>query len=91
MFKVKYKLCPEITSDTFMERTNSQYNSRNRPDFITPQVNSVFYGTKSIHIFFYIYRAHIHVLEVKSTITRCVNCFAPGISTSKNLLKKLRV
>ena len=48
MFKVKHKLCPEITSDIFMERANSQYNLRNRPDFITPQVNSVFHGTESI-------------------------------------------
>ena len=48
MFKVKHKLCPEITSDIFMERTNSQYNLRNHPDFITPQVNSVFHGTESI-------------------------------------------
>ena len=32
MFKVKQKLCPGITSDIFMERTNSQYNLRNRPD-----------------------------------------------------------
>ena len=72
MFKVKYKLCPEITSDTFMERTNSQYNSRNRPDFITPQVNSVFYGTKSIsHLFLYIssaytrFRSKIHNYQMR--------------------------
>ena len=32
MFKVKQKLCPGITGDIFMERTNSQYNLRNRPD-----------------------------------------------------------
>ena len=48
IFKVKHKLCPEITSDIFMERTNSQYNLRNRPDFITPQVHSVFHRTESI-------------------------------------------
>ena len=48
MFKVKHKLCPEITGDIFMERTNNQYNLRNRPDFITPQVHSVFHGTESI-------------------------------------------
>ena len=48
IFKVKHKLCPEITSDIFMERANSQYNLRNRPDFITPQLNSVFHGTESI-------------------------------------------
>ena len=45
MFKVKHKLCPEITADIFMERTNNQYNLRNRPDFITPYVHSVFHGT----------------------------------------------
>ena len=48
MFKVKHKLCPEITSYIFMETTNNQYNLRNSPDFITPQVNSVFHGTESI-------------------------------------------
>ena len=37
MFKVKHKLCPEITCDIFMERSNNQYNLRNRPDFITPE------------------------------------------------------
>ena len=26
MFKVKHKLCPDITSDIFKERTNNQYN-----------------------------------------------------------------
>ena len=48
MFKVKHKLCPEITSDIFIERTNSQYNLRNCPDFITPQVHSVLHRTESI-------------------------------------------
>ena len=48
MFKVKHKLCPEITSDIFMERTNNQYNLRNRPDFLIPQVKSVFHGIESI-------------------------------------------
>ena len=48
MFKVKHKLCSEITSDIFMERTNNQSNLRNTPDFIAPQVNSVFHGTKTI-------------------------------------------
>ena len=48
MFKVKHKLCPEISSDIFMERTKNQHNLRNRPDFITPQVNSVFHETESI-------------------------------------------
>ena len=31
-----------------MKRTNNQYNLRNRPDFITPQVHSIFHGTESI-------------------------------------------
>ena len=31
-----------------MERTNNQYNLRNRPDFITPHVHSVFHGTEGI-------------------------------------------
>ena len=48
MFKVKHKLCPEITSDIYMERTNNQYNLRNRPDFLTPQVQSVFHGIETI-------------------------------------------
>ena len=48
MFKVKHKLYPEITSDIFMERTNYHYNLRNRSDFITPQVNSVYHGTETI-------------------------------------------
>ena len=48
MFKVKHKLCPEITGDIFMERTNNQDNLRNRPDFITPHVHSVFHGTECI-------------------------------------------
>ena len=48
MFKVKHKLFPEITGDIFMERTKNQYNLRNHPDFITPQVNSVFQWTESI-------------------------------------------
>ena len=48
MFKVKHMLCPEITGDIFMERTNNQYNLRNCPFFINPQVHSVFHGTESI-------------------------------------------
>ena len=48
MFKVKHKLCPEITRDVFMERTNNQYNLRNRLDFITLQVHSAFHETESI-------------------------------------------
>ena len=48
MSKVKHKLCPEITCDIFMERTNNQYHLGNRPDFITSHVHSVFYGTESI-------------------------------------------
>ena len=31
-----------------MERTNNQYNLHNRPDLITPQVQSVFLRTESI-------------------------------------------
>ena len=37
------------------------------------------------------YQGYINVLKVKSTITRYVKCFVPGISTSKNLFKKLRL
>ena len=48
MFKVKHKLCPEITGDIFMERTNNQYNLRNRANFITPQVHNVFHRTGRI-------------------------------------------
>ena len=48
MFKVKHKLCPETTSDIFMERTSYHYNLPNRSDFITPQVNSVYHGTECI-------------------------------------------
>ena len=48
MFKVKHKPCSEITCDIFMERTNNQYNLHNRPDFITPHIQSVFHGTESI-------------------------------------------
>ena len=39
----------------------------------------------TIYIYMCIYQAHIHVLKVKSTITR----FIPGISTSKNLFKEI--
>ena len=31
----------------------------------------------------------MHVLKVKSTITRYVKCFIPGITTSKNLFKEI--
>ena len=51
MFKVKYKLCPEITGDIFMKRTNNHHNLRNRTDFITNQVNSVYHGTEIITYF----------------------------------------
>ena len=34
-----------------MERTNNQYNLCNRPDFINPQVHSVFHRTESISYF----------------------------------------
>ena len=48
MFKVNHKLCTEITSDIFMEKTNNYYSLHNHPDFITPRVHGVFCGTKSI-------------------------------------------
>ena len=48
MFKVKNKLCSEITSNIFMERKNNHYNLRNPSYFITPQVNSVYHGTESL-------------------------------------------
>ena len=48
MFKVKHKLCPEIGSDIFTERTSNLYNLHIGPDFITPQVNSVFHGAEII-------------------------------------------
>ena len=47
MFKVKRKLCPEVTSAIFMERTKNRYNLRNPIDFITPQVHRVFHVTGS--------------------------------------------
>ena len=50
MFKVKHKLCPEITCVIFMERTNNQYNLRNRPDFITPHVHCVFQWNRKYFI-----------------------------------------
>ena len=31
-----------------MVKTNNQYNLHNRPDFITPQVHSIFHATESI-------------------------------------------
>ena len=37
----------------------------------------------------YIYQAHIQVFKVKSTITKHVKCFVPGISTRKNLFKEI--
>ena len=42
MFKVKRKLCPEVTGK------DNEYNLPNRPDFITPHVHSVFHGSESI-------------------------------------------
>ena len=48
MFNVKHKLCPEIAGDIFTEGTNNQYNLRNHPDFITPQVS--FIEQKVFHI-----------------------------------------
>ena len=35
MFKAKQKLCPEITEDVFVERTDNQFNLRNCTDFIS--------------------------------------------------------
>ena len=34
-------------------------------------------------------QAHTNILKVKSTITRYVKCFVPGISISKNLFKEI--
>ena len=48
IFKVKHKICPEVTGNIFMERTNDQYILHNRPDFITPHIHSVFHGTERI-------------------------------------------
>ena len=31
----------------------------------------------------------MHILKVNSTITRYVKCFVSGVSTSKNLFKKI--
>ena len=45
MFKVKHDLCPEITSNTFVEGENSL---RCRKDFRTPPVKSVYHRTESI-------------------------------------------
>ena len=42
MFKVKHELCPEISSDIFMEKTKKQYSLQNLPDFITPHANSAY-------------------------------------------------
>ena len=47
MFKVKQKLCPEITSETFMEKTNNQHNLQNRLDFITFHVISAYHGREN--------------------------------------------
>ena len=48
MIKVNHKLCPYITDDTLIETTNNQFSQYNCPVFITPQIRSVFHGTKSI-------------------------------------------
>ena len=42
-----------------------------------------------IYIYIYIYQAHMHVLKIKSKITRNVNCFIPGTSTSKGFFKEI--
>ena len=43
----------------------------------------------TMDLILFLYQAHIHVLKVKSIITRYVNCFIPWISTSKNLFKEI--
>ena len=48
MFKMKHKLCLEMTSDVFMESTNSQYNWQNLPHFVTTHVYIVHHITKNI-------------------------------------------
>ena len=47
IFKVKHMILMS-TGDIFMEKTNNQYKLRNHPDFITPQVHTVFHGAESI-------------------------------------------
>ena len=46
MFKVRHKLCLKISGGIFIERTNNQYNLRNRPD--RPHVS--FMEQKVFHI-----------------------------------------
>ena len=43
----------------------------------------------TMDLILFLYQAHIHVLKVKSIITRYVKCFVHGISTSKNLFKEI--
>ena len=45
---MKHKLCLEMTSDIFMESTNSQYNWQNLPHFVTTHVYIVHHITKNI-------------------------------------------
>ena len=52
MLKVKHDLCPEITSNSFKEGTNSRYNLRYRKAlFRTPLVKSVYHGIERISYF----------------------------------------
>ena len=46
IFKVRHKLCTEITGDIFMKKTNNQYNLHNHPDFIAPHVHSLSWNRK---------------------------------------------
>ena len=47
MFNVKYDMCPEITSNIFIEETKCHYNLPYR-NFRNPPVKSVYHGTKSL-------------------------------------------
>ena len=47
------------------------------------------FETPSIILHIGKYETRIYVLKVKSTITRHVKCFVPGISTSSNLFKEI--
>ena len=48
MFKVTHDLCPEITSNVFVEGTNCWYNLCYRKDFRTLLAKSVYHETKTI-------------------------------------------
>ena len=51
IFKVKQKLCPEITCDVFMKRIQQSVQFVYPSNFITLQVNNVFHGPTSISYF----------------------------------------